>query len=76
MEQKRNHVADIVYARPGCKVVIQNVLKNGYIKGDSEDRDVDSINVLVDANILAVIERKIMFHSRIVQRACEQMYAN
>jgi hypothetical protein len=54
--------------------VIKEVLKNGLIKGDSGGRNLVVMNRLIDANILALINQNYMFHSRIVERACEQLY--
>jgi hypothetical protein len=60
---------------PACEGVIKEVLKNGLIKGDSKDIDDAAMNLLMDANIMALIENHYMFHSRIVERAGEQLYA-
>jgi hypothetical protein len=74
LEEERSHVKGLVRNHPECADVIKKVLTNGNIKRDSDDINDFTMNLLVDANILAVIERKFMFHSRIVERACEQLY--
>jgi hypothetical protein len=55
--------------------LLKEVLKNGSM-ALSEGMDMKSMEVLVDANILAMINRKYMFHSRIVQRAAEALFGS
>jgi hypothetical protein len=74
LESKRNHLATVVSVNQGTEALIKEILKKGCIGGDSMTVDRDALGVLIDANILAMINRKYMFHSRIVERAAEAIF--
>ena len=75
VETKANLINKTLTKCKGCKAIIKDVLINGY-KSVAEGDDEDSLKVLIDANILAVIERKYRFHSRLVKRAAEGTYGS
>jgi hypothetical protein len=75
LEAKRNHINLTLNQCAGCELLLKEVIKNGY-KPVSKGDDMKSMEVLIEANILAMINRKYMFHSRIVERAAEGIFGS
>jgi hypothetical protein len=75
LEAKTNHINLTLNQCKGCKTLIKDVLNNGSLQL-SEGIDMKSMEVLIESNILAMIDRKYMFHSRIVERAAEGIYGS
>ncbi|KAI3655983.1 hypothetical protein MP638_002721, partial [Amoeboaphelidium occidentale] len=74
LQQKKNDLARVSRKNPGCESVIEMVLQNGCIDGGSYKGDRNLLEALVNAKILAMINGRYIFHSRIVKRAAEALF--
>jgi hypothetical protein len=74
LQHKKNDIARVSRENPGCESIIKIVLQKEYIDGGYFKGDRNLLEALDNANILAMINGRYIFHSRIKKRAAEALF--